>query len=130
MVKPAADNPSAESLAMEPKPTSTLTYVLNGVGNGSMLAAATVGGYSLLVHKHLPNKVSFGNIAAVTVGVVLGGLQGLNEARHIRRYREHLSGEFNALKTRVAQLESEHAGSHGEKISAKRREMADTSAER
>lgn len=123
---------------MEKDPASTIpdlpppgqarwSTVLNGVGNGAMIAGGLLYGselaYKLTQKKPISKTYQIVSLVGTGIGAVIGGLHGITEANQIQQYREAVTGKINALEQQAAvdrdkirelyQAVQQHAGHQG-----------------
>lgn len=111
-----------------PQPSQTkFSAILNGMGNGAMVGAATYVAlpwlYQKLTHHRLPEKaLERGTTFATVTGAALGSWYGIYEAKHLEEYRDSIGKEIIHLRDRVRSLEGKHPETHAERVTASREE--------
>lgn len=118
-----------------PQPGQTkLSAVLNGMGNGTMLGAATYvtpKTIAILRGKPMPESNPRLSMFATVIGTAVGTWYGLHEAKSIEEYRDSIGKEIIHLRDRVRTLEGKHPqGKHADKITAARDTDAETALSR
>lgn len=107
-----------------PQPGQTkLSAVLNGMGNGAMVGAATYvtpKTLAILRGKPVPDGNPRMSMFATVVGTAIGTWYGLHEAKSIEEYRDSIGKEIIHLRDRVKALEGKHGHKHADKITAER----------
>ncbi|MFM9890388.1 MAG: hypothetical protein ACKVOE_07120 [Rickettsiales bacterium] len=80
--------------------------VLNGAGNGAMLAGGILYGseiaYKLAGKKPISQAYKTISLIGTSVGAVIGGLHGIAEAKHIQEFRETVAEKINHLEQQAA----------------------------
>ncbi len=118
-----------------PQPGQTkLSAVLNGMGNGTMVGAATYvtpKTIAILRGKPMPESNPRISMFATVIGTAVGTWYGLHEAKSIEEYRDSIGKEIIDLRDRVKTLESKNKGNgHADRITASRDTAADTAPSR
>ncbi len=102
---------TAETLQEQlPTPESSqMTHLLNGMGNGAMLAGAAAYavkfGTDLIIRRKLPT-IGEGFVLGITaLGGVWGAMHGMREGAQINNYRRTVSNEVGLLREKTAEQE-------------------------
>lgn len=102
---------------LDQPPTSHTSFVLNGMGNGAMLAAtpfaaaevlAKITGKPLLVSNQ--QQLIIGGVFASVVGAAIGAWHGNREAKNLTAYQTAVSEEIRKLRTDVDAHAQAHYG--------------------
>lgn len=108
-----------------PQPAQTkLSAILNGMGNGAMVGAATYvtpKTLAILRGKPVPEVNPRISMYATAGGTLLGIWYGLHEAKSIEEYRDSIGKEIIHLRDRVKSLEGKKpTGKQSELVTAVR----------
>lgn len=102
---------------LKTSPTSHTSFVLNGMGNGAMLAAtpfAAVEVLAKITNKPLmashQQQLMIGGVFASVIGAAIGAWHGNREAQNLTAYQTAVSDEIRKLRADIDAHAQGHAG--------------------